>query len=325
MKVESESQGKLTWYLARLLCMKYEAELSDIEDDTDLEWLNALITSNKKNEHLSGNTAYYVNIHRYLYGTHEWTWGGPPNANRSFIPNFDTILPLDYCEPKLCAIILHATGSVAGFITLQHTHFGGKNPYARQVRAICKKRLPLLSTAAFLSHKTTFFYNFNSHTSNYHILMIVALLILCLLILVLLSFCIVRSFYARKLVCQSQRFAAQSETSTSGHETVEQRQATSTSYGPNLPPRPLSEYNEGEIELTTSPIQNQTDGLNSQRSQKVHAIESVLAIEYTQLRDHKAQGTFDSAHKMCEQQSLSKDILVHSVDNSDDHYVQKFK
>ena len=48
MKVESESQGKLTWYLARLLCMKYEAELSDIEDNTDFEWLNALITSNKK-------------------------------------------------------------------------------------------------------------------------------------------------------------------------------------------------------------------------------------------------------------------------------------
>ena len=295
LNLQNECYLRASWYCARLLCMRHEASLTDIEDNEEYEWLVDHIAESFIMERISGGTDYFVDLHRLFYNTSTWTWGDP-QKNRSFIDYLPHKVSQNPCKQKLCASIRYAIGSNET-IGLGEMYCGGNT---LQARAICKKLLPLQSTAVQ-----------STGTFPSHKLLMSLMFILSLLMLVFLSFCVVRSFNARKLVRHSRRFAAHSETSKP------QCKATSTSYYPILPPGPLSGCSEGEIERTTLPIQNQTDGLNSQCSQNVDAIES---------SDHKAQGTFVCAHKMCQKQSLSNDILVHSINNSDIYeYAPTFK
>ena len=58
--------------------MKHEASLTDIENNEEFEWLEERIAESYKREKISGGTTYFVDLHRYLYNTGRWTWGGPP-------------------------------------------------------------------------------------------------------------------------------------------------------------------------------------------------------------------------------------------------------
>ena len=139
--INLERDKKLNWYSARLLCVKYGAVLSDIEDEANFEDLKKLIG---QREMSSVGSLLYVNLHRYLYNTREWTWGGPPNADRSFDLNkqllFQNDPPADHCEPKLCAFLLYSNQ----LIVLVPMYCGGKTWPAL---AICKKLLPLSTTS----------------------------------------------------------------------------------------------------------------------------------------------------------------------------------
>ena len=116
--------------------MRHEASLIDIEDNEEYEWLLKRIAESFKMERVSGGTAYFVNLHRLLYNTGTWTWGGP-QKDRSFIENLPEQVSQDPCEQQLCARIRYAVGSNE-MIGLGEMYCGGK---AWQVRAICKKRV----------------------------------------------------------------------------------------------------------------------------------------------------------------------------------------
>ena len=101
VNLQREFPSKSNWYSARLLCKKYGTALSDIEDDAEYEFLAELIRSNYRNERQTEHTGYFVDLHRYLYDTQEWSWGGPPNSQRSFVVNLPNIMPLDYCDHQI--------------------------------------------------------------------------------------------------------------------------------------------------------------------------------------------------------------------------------
>ena len=256
---ERESHGKVNWYSARLLCMKYGAELSDIEDDSDYKWLMALVEASHRSENLTGGTAYFVNFHRYLFNTREWTWGGPPNAERTFYMNFT--VDIDHCEPQLCVRLRYAADPKDTMPKgLMPMYCGGK---MWRARAICKKRLPLSETATSLSHTHKILIN----------VMVVILVIVSILMFILFSFCGIQCFFARKIVSYSRRCAVHSETDKPG---LGQRKETSTSYGPSLHQGPFSEYSVGGFDKTILPIQNQTNGLNSQQTENENLIENTV-------------------------------------------------
>ena len=170
LNIEREFPRKSNWYSARHLCKKYEAVLSDIEDDAEYEFLLELIRSNYRNERQTVNTAYFVNLHRYLYDTQQWSWGGPINPHRSFVVNLPTIMPPDHCEPQLCARIMYNSDIYEQFVGLKTMYCGGDTWYAR---AICKKRLP---------HSTTTSNSFEFRTSRAVRLAIIGILIVFILI-----------------------------------------------------------------------------------------------------------------------------------------------
>ena len=55
-------------------------------------------------EGISDGTAYFVNLHHYLYNTYTWTWRGLPK-DRSFIDYLLERVSQDLCEQQLCARI----------------------------------------------------------------------------------------------------------------------------------------------------------------------------------------------------------------------------
>ena len=116
--------------------MKHEASLTDIEDDNEYEWLKERIAESYARERISVKDAvYFVDIHRYLYNTDAWTWGGP-SKNRSFIQYLDKHVSHDLCEEKLCAGIQYDAG--LKWIGLGKMYCGIATWNSR---AICKKHV----------------------------------------------------------------------------------------------------------------------------------------------------------------------------------------
>ena len=173
VNLEREFPSKSNWYSARLLCKKYGAALSDIEDYVEYEFLADLIRSNYRNERQTGHTGYFLDLHRYLYDTQEWSWGGPPNSHRSFVVNLPNTIPPDYCEPRLCAVIKYSSmpGQIVG---LRPMYCGG----SWQALAICKKRLPQPTTKS----TTELVKDFVSLVSREVLLAIIGILIMIILI-----------------------------------------------------------------------------------------------------------------------------------------------
>lgn len=131
--------GKANWYSARLLCKKYGAALTDVEDEAEFKWLKEKIGEIHRKEKITGITAYFVDLHRFLYDTNEWSWGGLPNPNRSFVLNLPSNPFHDHCELQLCASVTHTTDLLQKYLALVPMYCGGN----WRARAICKKRLPL--------------------------------------------------------------------------------------------------------------------------------------------------------------------------------------
>ena len=125
-----------------------------------------------RNERQTGNTGYFVDLHRYLYDTQEWSCGGPPNSHRSFVVNLPNIMPADYCEPQLCAVIRFSL-MPAQNVGLRTMYCGSKT---WQARAICKKRLPQPTTTSQLRPQ------FISLMSHEVLLAIIGILIMIILI-----------------------------------------------------------------------------------------------------------------------------------------------
>ena len=134
--LERECFLRSSWYCARLLCMKHEASLTDIDDNEEYEWIVERIAESFNMERISGGTAYFVDLHRLFYNTGTWTWSGP-QKDRSFTINLREHVSQDPCEQQLCARIRYAVG-LNERVGLGEMYCGGKT---WQARAICKKRV----------------------------------------------------------------------------------------------------------------------------------------------------------------------------------------
>ena len=158
LNLDNECIGNKNWYCARLLCMKYEATLTNIEDHREFEWLREQIEKSYERENVSGERTYFVNLHRFLYNTSMWTWNGSPKMSfflvdkpvyeymwtqggyanaRPIVVNLQSVVPPNPCEQRLCARISDADGPQE-YARLSRTYCGAT---IWKARAVCKKRV----------------------------------------------------------------------------------------------------------------------------------------------------------------------------------------
>ena len=162
LNLEQDCHQRSNWYCARLLCMRHEASLTDIEDFEEYEWLKERIADSFTRERASGGTAYFVDLHRYLYNTDTWTWGGPPKE-RSFIQSLPEHVSQDPCEQQLCARIRYAVGANER-IELGAMYCGGKT---WQSRAVCKKRVVAPTTSSAIEDRAVIAISSSTTNDNF--------------------------------------------------------------------------------------------------------------------------------------------------------------
>lgn len=225
------------WYSARLLCKMFGAALTDIEDNVEFEWLTEQIEENfgyKKNPFARG-TAYFVDYHRYLYGTNGWNWGTALKSQRSSNGNLlTTQSPTpDRCEPRLCMSIRYPTAP-GERLHLNRVYCGAIH---RSASAICKKRLiPLPKITNNETQSTD-----TSPLVSISVLAALFTLSSILLLLLFLSLCIARCLVARAFVRRPvQRAAAAVPIRGSANDDDARVVATSAIYGPVSYPEPFN-------------------------------------------------------------------------------------
>ena len=241
-----------SWYSARLLCEEYGAALTEIEDEFEFETLRKLVISKFKMDQISTMTRdiYFVNLHRYLYDTGNWSWGGQPNFNCSFELKGLEFLSPDNCDLMLCGCLMQFNlerldlipGSYTSVVSLAliptycFKKWGNKS-LKFNLNAICKKRLPLSTTAQESSRR------FLSV-----LLLLIGLSAVTVLFLVLLFLALTRLCLARARVCHPRQCSASGDRNYAS-ESFDAINTLSYSPYPVCVSGALDEYNAGELEM----------------------------------------------------------------------------
>ena len=133
--------NKSNWYCARLLCLKHEATLANIESYEELQWLRQQIATNYYKDWTLTGRVFFVDMHRLLYNTSTWTWGNSPKMH-SFLMNLPEEVPQDPCEQQLCTRIIDKSNPLYD-ARLGQTYCDDTQWNAR---AVCMKRLAIKMT-----------------------------------------------------------------------------------------------------------------------------------------------------------------------------------
>lgn len=227
LDLESEIPGRIlrnNWYSARLLCMKYGAVLSDIESMSEYLFLERLIESSYRKDGMK-KSVYFIDLHRYLYSITNWSWGGLPNSNRSYMIPIENNLPPDNCEPQICGGIYYFS-TATNATNPGNIYYGVEKRYCSgkwRSRAVCKLRdlNPNAIVKDLIEIDKTFLPLFVPLTLS----------ALSLLLLVLIALCVARYLLSRALVRQPKQSNALQSTSKVAYEATTRLEASATSYG----------------------------------------------------------------------------------------------
>ena len=227
---------------------------------------------------------FYVGLHRYLYNTQEWSWGGPKNSNRSFVVELPLKAPIGDCEPQLCGALIITNPNIKTSLKtrIAYTYCGG----AMNFGAICKKRLLLSSPSESATQINTVREPSGRFLSILLGLSSLSIIFIAVLLLVLMRLCL-----ARARVCHPQQ---RNETSGINNASECLDATNTTSYGQML----CNGYSAVTFGITAESVQKGMKLETDQQTQDSGCIE----------RDHhKIHSDVDNAYELCRERTANCD------------------